>query len=233
MVRTLIRSGSFAVAVVLAIQLTTNSLQAQLQRVSTAAASHVQQKVIQKTPALKDADVGPASTAAGLPLADLTIKDAYLDEYAGFSFVNFLIANVGQKDAGKFEVSVKYNYAPGGMVDARWDVYPVDSLKAGESTWVSASPICCGWTPTEQVVKNAVQFEVIADPKYSKADPLDPANPSKSYEVKSRIAESNKGNNKLVINKADMRHGKLSGTVTKPATPAIGTIKLQAPVTKH
>jgi hypothetical protein len=199
--------------------------------VSTAGNS-IKQTVIQKNPTVKTADIGPASAVTGLPLADLVIKDSYLDEYAGFPFVNFLVANVGQKDAGNFEVSIRYNYSPGSEVDGRWELYPVDTLKAGESTWISASPICCGWTPTEQVVKNTVQFEVIADPRYSKWDPMDPYNPARVIDVKSRIPESNKGNNKLVINKADMRQGKLAGTVTRPG-PAVETIKRQTPVTKH
>lgn len=211
-------------AVSIALSLAQSPLHAQVQ--ITRAAPQLDKRILPSDPNVKDVDIGPSSNVTGLPLADLVIKDAYLDETGGIQGVNFLIANIGNKDAGLFEVGIRYNYPPGGMIDGRWDLYKVDSLKAGETTWVSASPICCGFSPTEYVVANTVQFEVIADPKYSKADPF---TPYKSVEVKPRIPESNKANNRFVINKADIRHGKLvGGPMTKPANPAIGKIKDQS-----
>ena len=224
----LLTSGARAIALLIALPLFSAPLHAQLQ--VTRATPRLDKKSLPKEPNVLNVDVGPSSNVTGLPLADLVVKDAYLDEYGGSQFVNFLIANTGQKDAGFFEVGIKYNYAPGGMIDGRWDLYKVDSLKAGESAWISAAPMCCGWSPTEDVVANTVQFEVIADPKYSKGDAF---NPLKPVEVKPRIPESNKANNRFVVNKADIRHGKLvSGMVVKPATPAIGRIKDQS-VIKH
>lgn len=189
-------------------------------------APRAEKTVLPKEVTVKNIDIGPPSAVSGLPLPDLTIKDAYLDEYGGFPFVNFLIANIGTADAGPFEVAIQFNYKAGG--DGRRDLTRIDTLKAGESVWIGESPICCGWSPTEVVVKNTEQFVVIADAKYTKLS--DPTNPLSSYEVPSRITESNKGNNKYVINKADMRHGKFVGTMTRAtAAPVVGPLK-QAPI---
>lgn len=229
--KSLLGSAPRVIGLVLALHVTSIPVRGQVQQVSLP--TRVGQTKLPKDPLVKDATIGAASEAAGLPLADLVVKDAYLDEYAGMQGVNFLIANTGQQDAGPFEVSIRFIYPGASIVDARSDIYKVDGLKIGESKWVSASPICCGWAPTEFVVNGSDRFEVVADPKYSKTDPLDPYNPTRMIEVKSRIAESNKANNRLVIAKADMRHGVYSGTLTRSPAPVIGTIKMQTPVTKH
>lgn len=208
------------------------SAQTQVQRVATTLPSRIGQTKLPKDPIVKDADIGPPSTVSGAALADLLIKDSYIDEYAGMQGVNFLIANTGQQDAGPFEVAITFTYPHSDGPSARWELYPVDGLKVGESKWVSASPLCCGWAGTEVVVNNTSQFTVVVDPKYMKADPLDPYNPARAYEVKPRIVESNKANNKLTINKSDMRKGRYEMTKAseRPTPPAI---KVQTPIIKH
>jgi hypothetical protein len=181
---------------------------------------------------VKNVSVGPASQASGLPLADLLVSDSYLDNYAGLEGLNFLISNTGQQDAGPFDVSIAFFY-PAPSTSSKSTIYRVDGLKVGESKWVSAAPLCCGWAPTEAVVNTTDHYEVVIDPGYSKADPLDPYNPARATEVKPQIAESNKGNNKFAIAKADMRRGKYTATNRMPVAPPMGTTKTTPPIIKH
>lgn len=231
------RSISFAacgrtLAIVLALPLAAGRIEAQAQPKQVTLPTRAGQTALPKDALVRDVTIGAATDAPALPLADLIVKDSYLDEYSGMQGVNFLVANVGKEDAGPFEVGISFIYS-GSEGAGRWDVYKVDGLKVGESKWVSAAPICCGWTPTEFVVNNSVRFEVVADPKYTKADPMDPYNPSKYYEVKSKIPESNKANNRLVIEKAAMRKGKFAQTNQKSIAAPLGTAKAQPPVIRH
>jgi hypothetical protein len=198
--------------------------------VAKTALVRMERKALAKDAAVKSASIGSPTGVTALPMADLAVTDAYLDQYGGFPYVNFLVRNIGQKDADSFEVGIRYRYTLDAGDDGKWDVYPVAGLKAGESVWVSASPICCGFSPTEVVVNSAVAFEAIADPKYSKRDPT---NLLGSIEVLPKIPESNKGNNRLAVNKADMRHTMLNATVKLPANPNIDKAKVAPPIIRH
>ena len=88
----------------------------------------------------------------------------------------------------------------------------------GEEKWLSYCPRCCGVAPTHRVVKESVKFQAIADPTYLKAY----GGYAPPYPVKSRIKESNEGNNSLTFSRAEIRSCKNIG---RPTTPKIQTIK--------
>ena len=124
-----------------------------------------------------------------------------------------LVANIGNKDTDPFDLGLKFIYEDGSGVDGRWMVDPLAGLKAGEQRWLAYRPMCCGFVPTEFVVKSTVRFQVIADPTYYKAyGPYDP----RMYEVKSKIIESNKKNNTLTLNKSEMRRCDLKNVEREP-----------------
>jgi hypothetical protein len=182
----------------------------------------VQTPVLSEKDALKNVRVEESAGVAAGILPDLTVKEMCLevDREMPAERLRVLVANIGNKDADPFELGLKFVYASDSM-DGRWYVDKLAGLKVGEEKWLSYSPMCCGFVPTEFVVNHTVTFQAIADPSYyDSSGPYDP----RPIEVKSKITESNKRNNTLTINKAEMRRCDLKN-IGRPSIPKIPITK--------
>ena len=131
-----------------------------------------------------------------------------------------LVANIGNKDANPFDLALQFYYSDENG-SGEFYVDKLGGLKAGEEKWLAYSPMCCGFVKTVFVVNSTKTFQAIADPTYYHTyGPYDP----RTYEVKSKITESNKRNNTLTIARPEMKRCDLKN-IGRPAIPKIQTIK--------
>jgi len=162
--------------------------------------------------------------AAGIPRADLIIKDMCFDAAKGngIDSVNVQIANIGTVDAGPFELGFEY-------IGTESSTFAHDEiaggLRAGEETWVQEFHFCCGWAPMA-LIPASIRFTAIADPKYYMRSEFDP-NPLNRIEVKSKVPEMKESNNRMTVNKADLRPCTTVTKIDRPAPAGLKTIKPQ------
>jgi hypothetical protein len=163
-----------------------------------------------------------AAEATGLSRADLTIKEMCIakDSTGAETELRALIANEGSANAPSFPVGINYRWADG---SERMAIDTTNALAAGQTRWVTFQHWCCGWSPAP-MVPSASGFEVIADPKYYRRNPLDPS-PFHSYEVRPVVPESNERNNAMTVNKPAQTCGM---AVQRPATIRVAPIRLPA-----
>lgn len=176
--------------------------------------------------------------ATGLPLPDLIVKDACMDNYNQNHAVRFLVANVGNQDAQPFEVGVGFAYPDGA---GWWQIKTLgaddthregSALKAGEEKWVEYYTAMT-WTRVYDP-NEASRFNVYVDPSYERCvlgpgdnEPGFGMGCTGHYETaKSKIAESNKKNNIAAFVKTEMKSCGIMAPVNRPNIP-------QLPVTKR
>lgn len=158
--------------------------------------------------------------AAGV-LPDLTIKEMCLDEgpTVPSATLRVLVANIGNRDSDPFELGFKFMQYSDDV--GSWYVDKLPGLKVGEERSLEYRPMSGSGFTRAFVVEKTEKFQVIADPSYYQSyGPLG----IYSYEVKSKIIESNKGNNTLTIRRAEMRACD-SKNIQKPSIPKIQIIK--------
>jgi len=184
----------------------------------------VQKPVLSEKDALKNVRVDESTGVAAGILPDLTIKEMCLDvdPTAPAESLRVLVANIGNKDAEPFDLALKFIYSSDSM-SGEFYVDKLAGMKAGEERWLAYSPMCCGFVKTQFVVNNTVKFQVIADPDPSYYHTYGPYDP-RTYEVKSKITESNKRNNVLTLNRSEMKQCGLKN-IERPTIPRIQIIK--------
>ena len=162
----------------------------------------VQKPVLSEKDALKNVRVEESLGVTAGILPDLTIKEMclYGDPKTPDEGLRVQVANIGNKDADPFEVGIKFIYSSDDV--GLWYVDKLAGLKAGEERWLEYRPMSGSGFTLAFVVAKTEKFQVIADPSYLKSyGPLG----MYRYEVKSQITESNKRNNTLSINRAELR----------------------------
>ncbi|MEP6920747.1 MAG: hypothetical protein ABI967_06455 [bacterium] len=176
------------------------------------------QHVLSEKDALKEVQLidEPSGVSTGV-LPDLTIKDMCLAEAPATpsETLRVLIANIGDRDADPFELGIKYIIYSD--ESGFWDVDKLAGLKTGEEKWLEYRPMSGSGFTLAFVVDRAFKFQAIADPSYRQG-----TGPLGIYvrDVKSKIVESNKGNNTLTISRADMRRCDAKIAIPRPALPA-------------
>jgi hypothetical protein len=183
--------------------------------------AQVHKPVLSEKDALKNVRFDESPEVAAGILPDLTIKEMCLASGPAVpsETLRVLIANIGSRDADPFELGIKFViYSED---SGFWHVAKLAGLKAGEEKWLEYRPMSGSGFTLAFVVERTVKFQVIADPSYIQGSgPLG----IYLYEVKSKIAESNKRNNTLTIGRTEMRSCD-SKNITRPAIPKIQTIK--------
>ena len=154
-----------------------------------------------------------------MPRADLTVKDMCIEDgkLADHEYIGVLLANVGAADAGPFELGFEYREAG----TPAFASSPINGLRAGEQSWIRVWHECCQFVSIS-LIGISDGFSAIADPRYYKKS----ANDSTStYEVKPVIPESNEANNRMTVNKADLKPCAKVTRIDRPAPAGVKTIK--------
>ena len=182
----------------------------------------VQQPVFSEKDSRKNLPVEESPGVATGVLPDLTIKDMCLDDGPTVSSetLRVAVANIGDRDADPFTLLLKFLRWKDDV--GQWHADTIAGLKAGEERSLDYRPMSGHGFTLAHIVEHAETFQVIADPTYWRAyGPYD----FRAYLEKSKIIESNKANNTLMITRADMRRCDAKNTSTRPAMPKIEIIK--------
>ncbi len=176
----------------------------------------VQTPVLSENDSLKNVRFEESSGVATGVLPDLTIEDMCLQGNPPESAetLRVLIANIGERDADTFDLGIKFVYSKG--FGGYWNAETLAGLRAGEVRWLAYRPLTGSGFTLGHVVEYTQVFQAIADPTYWR---------SQGYFAptleKSKIIESNKANNTLTINRAEMRRCDAKTSQPRPAMPKI------------